>query len=150
VTPRADLWKVLSIAVPLFCASAVAADLRIDHVTVVSPEQSSPMQDASVVIRGDRITEISHSKSAAARGGEADLEVIDGTGLYLSPGLIDSHVHTSGVPGMGPPQERANPEMARAAENQVPRSYLYFGFTTLIDLSIFNGSSQPQLRLYMP
>jgi imidazolonepropionase-like amidohydrolase len=51
------------------------------------------MHDASVVIRGDRITAISHSKSAAAPGGESNVEVIDGTGLYLSPGLIDSHVH---------------------------------------------------------
>jgi imidazolonepropionase-like amidohydrolase len=112
----------------------MAGDLRIDHVTIISAERATPLRDTSVVSRGDRITAISHSKSAAARVAENNVEVIDGTGLYLSPGLIDSHVHTGGVPGMGPVQERANPEIARAAANQVPRSYLYFGFTTLIDL----------------
>ena len=35
---------------------------------------------------------------------------------------------------MGPAQERAHPKVVRAARNQVPRSYLYFEFTTLIDL----------------
>jgi imidazolonepropionase-like amidohydrolase len=134
VTFRAARWKFFLIAVAMSCSSAAAADLRIDHVTIVSPERATPMRDATVVIQGDKITSIYSSKAAAARSADRNVEVIDGTGLYLSPGLIDSHVHTGGVPGMGPVQERANPEIARAATNQVSRSYLYFGFTTLIDL----------------
>ena len=35
---------------------------------------------------------------------------------------------------MLPQHEKAHPDIARAAREQVPRSYLYFGFTTLIDL----------------
>lgn len=135
VTFQFDRWKGLFInTVALGYASAATASLRIDHVTVVSPERNTPMQDASVYIRGDRIASIYRSRPASPRSGENNVEVIDGTGLYLSPGLIDSHVHTGGVPGMGPMQERANPELARAAANQVPRSYLYFGFTAMIDL----------------
>jgi imidazolonepropionase-like amidohydrolase len=123
------------IALGFCCASAAAGDLRIEHVTIVSPEQPSVIRDATVYIQGERITSISRSKqSSAARSGANDVEVINGKGLYISPGLIDSHVHTGGVPGMGSAQERANPEIARAARSQVPRSYLYFGFTTLIDL----------------
>jgi hypothetical protein len=134
VTFRADLWKCFVIAAAMCCSSASAADLRIDHVTIVSPERVTPMRDASVYIRGDRIASIYRSKLASPRSGENNVEVIDGMGLYLSPGLIDSHVHTGGVPGMGAAQERADPEITRAAANQVSRSYLYFGFTTLIDL----------------
>ena len=93
---RADSWKGWSFALVLCCGSAAAGDLRIEHVTIVSPERAAPMRDATVLIRGDRITAISRSHSPAARG--KDVEVIDGTGLYLSPGLIDSHVHTGGVP----------------------------------------------------
>lgn len=93
---RADSWKGWSFALVLCCGSAAAGDLRIEHVTIVSPERAAPMRDATVVIRGDRITAISRSDFSAARG--KDVEVIDGTGLYLSPGLIDSHVHTGGVP----------------------------------------------------
>lgn len=60
--------------------------------------------------------------------------VIDGRGLYLTPGLIDSHVHLGGVPGMNEAQEARHPEIARAAREQMPRSFLLYGFTTLIDL----------------
>jgi imidazolonepropionase-like amidohydrolase len=125
------LWISAIILLGLWCAATEAGDLQIEHVSVVSPERSSPMRDATVYIQGDRITSIYRGKPAARSAG---LRVIDGKDLYLSPGLIDSHVHTGGVPGMGPAQERSNPEIAREAGNQVPRSYLYFGFTTLIDL----------------
>ena len=132
---QAGPWKALSIAVTLFCGSVIAGELRIDHVTIISPERSSPLQDVTVYIRGDQVTSIHRSKaSPSARSAAKGVQVIDGMGLYLSPGLIDSHVHTGGAPGMGPVQERANPEIARAARRQVPRSYLYYGFTTLIDL----------------
>jgi hypothetical protein len=38
------------------------------------------------------------------------------------------------VPGMPFTDQQAHPKLARAAREQVPRSYLYFGFTTLVDL----------------
>jgi imidazolonepropionase-like amidohydrolase len=135
VTSRAEAWKGFVIAAAVCCYSAATAnDLRIDHVTIISAERASPMRDATVYIQGERIMSISPSKPDARRGADRNVEVLDGSGLYLSPGLIDSHVHTGGVPGMGPVQERANPEIARAAGNQAPRNYLYFGFTTLVDL----------------
>ena len=31
--------------------------------------------------------------------------IVDGTGRFLVPGLMDSHVHLGGVPGMTPEQE---------------------------------------------
>jgi imidazolonepropionase-like amidohydrolase len=133
----ARTWSRITkiVVLGLSCASAAAGDLRIEHVTIVSPERSSPIRDATVYIRGERITSIYRGKpSLSVRSAGTNVEVIDGKGLYLSPGLIDSHVHTGGVPGMGPAQERANSEIAHAARSQVPRSYLYFGFTTLIDL----------------
>ena len=121
-------------ALGLQCTLAAARELRIEHVTIVSPERLSPMRDATVVIRDDRIVSITPRPSSRFAGGPGtSVEVIDGKGLYLAPGLIDSHVHTSGVPGMNPAQ-LAPPDIAQAAREQIPRSYLYFGFTTLIDL----------------
>ena len=125
---------IVAIVLSLCCASAVGRSLRIENVTIVSPERATPMPEITVVIQGDRITAIYSSKAAAAQKAESNVEVIDGHGLYLSPGLVDSHVHTGGVPGMGPAQQAANPEIARELREQVPRSYLYFGFTTLVDL----------------
>jgi len=122
-------------ALGLQCTPAEARELRIDHVTIVSPERLSPMRDATVVIRDDRIVSITRRPSSQiVLGGGTPVEIIDGKGLYLAPGLIDSHVHTSGVPGMTPAQEQAHPDIVQAARDQIPRSYLYFGFTTLIDL----------------
>lgn len=92
------------------------------------------MRDVTVYIRDDRIVSISRRSPPHASGGPEVAEVIDGRGLYLAPGLIDSHVHTSQVHGMTPEHEQAHPDIARAAREQNPRSYLYFGFTTLIDL----------------
>jgi len=65
VAPRIDQWKRLSIAVTLFLGSAMASDLRIDHVTIVSPERSGPMRDATVYIHGERITSIGRGNQSA-------------------------------------------------------------------------------------
>jgi imidazolonepropionase-like amidohydrolase len=112
----------------LFCTCLSARDLRIENVTVVSPERDAPLLKASVVIRNDRI--VSVGTAPPANSGQ----IIDGTGLYLAPGLIDAHVHLGDVPGMTPEQQQANARMADAALAQMPLSYLYFGFTTLVDL----------------
>jgi imidazolonepropionase-like amidohydrolase len=121
-------------ALGLFCAQAAAQDVRIEHVTIISPERLRPMPDATVYIHDDRIVSISKATSAASTGSEKDVDIIDGHSLYLSPGLIDTHVHTNDLPGMTPDQEQAHPGIAIATRAQIPRSYLYFGFTTLLDL----------------
>ncbi len=59
-----------------------------------------------------------------------------GRGGFLIPGLIDSHVH---VGNMGPLDDDAiekHPELQQAYRAQLPRSYLAFGFTTLVDLDL--------------
>lgn len=104
-------------------ATAAAQDLRIEHVTVVSPERAKPLRDATISVHDGRIV-----------ANVQTTNVIDGRGLYLSPGLIDSHVHLHDVPGMSSEQEQAHPDIARAAREQIPKAYLYAGFTTLIDL----------------
>lgn len=112
----------------LFCAGVSAQDLRIDNVTVISPERDRPLHQATVLIRNDRIVAV--GKASSRNSGQ----IIDGTGLYLAPGLIDTHVHLGSVPGMTPEQEQANAGIRDAALAQMPLSYLYFGFTTLLDL----------------
>lgn len=111
----------------------VSQDLRIENVTIVSPESAREIDGATVTIHDGRIQSIS-SRATAAAGGPIAARRLDGTNLYLIPGLIDSHVHLGGLPGMTDEQERAHPDIARAAREQIPRSYLYSGFTTLIDL----------------
>jgi imidazolonepropionase-like amidohydrolase len=124
------IWLVLAMASP---AAVWAADLQIEHVTVVSPERDSAMRNARVRVHAGRIVAIAKAGGAAAAPTK-DMITIDGTGLFLTPGLIDSHVHLGGIPGMTSEQEAAHPDIARAARDQIPRSYLLSGFTSLIDL----------------
>ena len=72
-------------------------------------------------------------------------EEIDGTGKFVIPGLIDSHVHTTGVQGMLPHHMEKYPELTREFNYQMPRSYLYHGFTTIIDLG---GISDQQIAFF--
>jgi imidazolonepropionase-like amidohydrolase len=117
------------LALCFFCTTAIAHDLRIEHVTVVSPDLVTPLRDTTVTIKDDRIVGVGPS---APRADES--EVVNGTGLYLTPGLIDSHVHTSDLPGLYDEQMKAQPVVTREFRQQVPRSYLLFGYTTLVDL----------------
>ncbi len=109
-----------------------AGDLVIADVTVVSPERAAPLEHAFVRIRDGRIAEVSDAPLEAPR-------TIDGAGRFLIPGLIDSHVHLEQLP-MQAAQRDANPEIARAALAQEPRSFLFYGFTTVIDLA--NGADR--------
>jgi imidazolonepropionase-like amidohydrolase len=110
---------------------APPAGLVISDVTIVSPERAAPLEHAYVRIIEGRIAEV----SARPLQGQ---EEIDGTGRYLTPGLIDSHVHLAVPPGfpaaMSREQAAAHPEVVASTLAQDPRSYLFFGFTTVVDL----------------
>lgn len=106
-----------------------AADLRIAHVTIVSPERRTPLRDATVTLRDGRIAAI-----ATGTVPKDGVSTLDGRGLYLAPGLIDSHVHLGAIPGMTEEQEARHPDIAKAAWAQMPKSFLLHGYTTLIDL----------------
>ncbi len=105
--------------------------LVISNVTVISPERAAPLEHAYVRIVDGRIEELGAER---LRGSSE----IDGTGRYLIPGLIDSHVHLVLPPGFPAPmtaeQAAAHPEIVADALEQYPKSFLYFGFTTVIDL----------------
>jgi imidazolonepropionase-like amidohydrolase len=62
----------------------------ITHVTVIDTETGRDMQDRTVIILGDRISEIRDSKRIKPTAGA---KVVDGRGKYLIPGLWDMHVH---------------------------------------------------------
>jgi imidazolonepropionase-like amidohydrolase len=105
----------------------------ITDVTIVSPERLDRAERGNVLIEGERIARVDRGGHGRAPVGAV---VVSGHGQFLIPGLIDSHVHLASVPGMEFGQEPTNAEMVRAYRAQLPRSYLYFGYTTLIDLAV--------------
>lgn len=67
--------------------------LVLNHVTVIDATGAPAHSDMTVVITGNRITEITSSgKSRIAK----DAQVMDVAGKFLIPGLWDMHVHPHG------------------------------------------------------
>jgi imidazolonepropionase-like amidohydrolase len=62
----------------------------ITHVTVIDTKAGKEMQDRTVIISGDRISEVRDSKGMEPPAGT---KVVVGRGKYLIPGLWDMHVH---------------------------------------------------------
>jgi imidazolonepropionase-like amidohydrolase len=109
----------------------------ITDVTIVSPENLADLAKGSVLIENGRIARVERKASAKP---PARATVASGAGGYLIPGLIDSHVHLASIPGVTL-ELMLNPDAAQAMMladyyKQLPRSYLYFGYTTLIDLAV--------------
>lgn len=108
-----------------------ADSVLIKNVHIVGGKQLSASVLSDVVLRDGKIDKITPANKLVQ--GKFD-QTIDGQRQFLTPGLIDSHVHLDGVPGYtGKTAEDA--PMLQQAREQMPRSYAYFGFTTVLDLT---------------
>lgn len=107
---------------------AAAATLLIRDVTIVSPELAEPKPHQDVLIDTGRIVAIAPTRAAAY----ADVE-IDGRGRFLTPGLIDSHVHLNTGTGLKRRYTQDFDALYARFQRQQPRSFLYHGFTTVIE-----------------
>jgi imidazolonepropionase-like amidohydrolase len=103
----------------------------IENVTLISPERAEPLAHAGVAIRDGRIAEVGAHLSAGPHATR-----IDGAGRYLVPGLIDSHVHVGHSAALDDDAIDAHPALWAAYRAQVPRAYLAFGFTSIVDLDL--------------
>lgn len=92
---------------------------------------NEPRERASVVVEGERISEVRFGESGSAHGHDA---VIDCAGMTLMPGLTDAHVHIGAVDVNILDQHRERPSnltallMARIMEDTLMQ-----GFTTVRD-----------------
>jgi Amidohydrolase family len=135
---------------PLFIALltmpvlAQAADrILITDVTVVSPENLDHIEKGSVLIEDGRIVKLergTHSKSPPGT------KRVSGHGQFLIPGLIDSHVHLASLPGMALGSPGVPAALIDAYFKQLPRSYLYYGYTTVIDLAVYDHARLDEFR----
>jgi len=103
----------------------------IKNVTLISPERATPLLHADLIIRDGRIAKIGTNLDAGPHARR-----IDGTGRFLIPGLIDSHVHVDHSAALDDDAIEAHPELWSAYRAQVPRAYLAFGFTSIVDLDL--------------
>ncbi|MCO7226057.1 amidohydrolase family protein [Pleionea sp. CnH1-48] len=114
------------------------SDWLLNRVTIISPERSAPLTNAWVHIKEGRIAQIGQGTPP-----DLNIPVIDGKHQYLTPGLMDSHVHLMSVPGMGFGDYGTIadfPDIAAEYMQQQPRSLLYFGITQLVDPAVPSGA----------
>jgi hypothetical protein len=76
--------------VAVISPSSSGSATYITHVTVIDTETGKEIQDRTVIISGDRISEVRDSKGVKPPTGA---KVVDGSDKYLIPGLWDMHVH---------------------------------------------------------
>tara|TARA_R110002073_G_scaffold145532_5_gene297707 strand:+ start:7170 stop:8690 length:1521 start_codon:yes stop_codon:yes gene_type:complete len=118
--------------------------IHVDNATIISANESGVIEEyiGHVLIDGDSILYSGREKPNPT----GNYQKIDGTGKYLIPGLIDSHVHLSSIAGMSYKHERNLPDLASSYFKQLPNSYLYFGYTTLIDPNNYNPRAIEQIK----
>ena len=87
----------------------------ITNVKIVSPERLDQIQNGSVLIENGRIVSVVRDRRAKKPKGAT---AFSGGGLFLVPGLIDSHVHLTLIPGMDVDQARGTAWSATAPPNE--------------------------------
>ena len=131
MTPFSTLRAAAALAAiaALAPVAAGAKDLLIRNVSVISGDRAALLAGANVLVRDGRIATLAAPRDARAH------ETIDGTGKFLIPGLIDSHVHLYHATGL---KRQYTDEFDRIYEgylDQQPRSFLYYGYTSVIELN---------------
>lgn len=105
------------------------------NATLVDPTEGKLIQNATVRISEGKITQIVTTSSTTATDDLPEENVIDLSGKYLCPGLIDCHVHVTVVPGEA--NLRAYKDMSEQVsllrQPYVLKSMLDRGFTSIRD-----------------
>lgn len=83
--------KIILLAILLSCAIGVSAqqkgELLIKNATVMTASGGT-LQNRDVLVRNGKIVQIGRDLKASA-----DAQIFDGTGKFVTPGIIDAHSH---------------------------------------------------------
>ena len=125
-----------------FCLTIGVTDAQtyITHANLVDVESQTIRQDYTVVIQGDTITAVAPAAKIHPKPGTT---VIDATGKWLTPGLVDAHVHFFQTGGLYTRPDAIDLRKVHPYEEELSwykqnmegqlRRYLSCGITTVID-----------------
>jgi imidazolonepropionase-like amidohydrolase len=108
------LLAAVALAAP---AALVAQDVAIRNATVLTITRGD-IQNANVIVRNGKITAV-----GAGVAIPAGIRVIDGTGKYVMPGIIDAHSHAALEGGINEGSESVTPEVQVQLRNDDPVIY---------------------------
>lgn len=110
----------------------VSDGILIENVTIISTDKNGEigyskgfiLTDASkIIFSGERKPNI-----------KGTFDTVNGNGKYAIPGLIDSHVHLNNIAGISFRQRQSEELLVHEYFERLPKNFLYFGYTTLIDV----------------
>jgi imidazolonepropionase-like amidohydrolase len=142
--PRLLLVPILLLAAAGQVAAAAAADpWRIVHAgQLLDRPGQAPRGAATIVLQGERITELRDGHQGLAELGLDEAEIIDLREYFVLPGLIDCHVHLSsdlgGVARRLAAISQSQADVAYEAALNA-RKTLAAGFTTVRNLGDRDG-----------
>lgn len=107
----------LSVALLAVPGMVAAQDVAIRNATIITIARGD-IQNGTVVVRGGKITAVGANVAIPA-----GMRVIDGTGKYVMPGIIDAHSHAALENGINEGSESVTPEVQVQLQNDDPVIY---------------------------
>ncbi|MFT3980119.1 MAG: amidohydrolase family protein [Ferruginibacter sp.] len=86
---KAISFLLLIFSSSAFCQTNIPNSTYITNVTFLDVEKQKLIHGATIIIQGNKITDVSSKKINIPAGAG----VIDGSGKFLMPGMTDAHVH---------------------------------------------------------
>lgn len=120
---RLSHFAILVLAASTLAFAQGGNVIAIRGVTLIDGTGHRPVTGVTVVIEGNRIRDVGTTVQAPAGA-----RVIDGTGKFLIPGMIDAHIHLRGGRGGSQSASEQEREGVRALHG-----YLYSGVTSVFD-----------------
>jgi metallo-beta-lactamase class B len=104
-----------------------AKKLVLHNATVIDGTGAAPRTNVDVIVQGERIVDVVPASTSPS----ADARVIDATGKFVIPGLVDMHAHLL----LHPWNEKGEiePRYDRAGALEHLKLFLRFGVTTVRD-----------------
>ncbi len=81
---------ILALALSIFALTARAEKIALVNGTIINPDKSQIVQNATIIIDGDKIAAAGDAKTIST---PKDARLIDCKGKFILPGYIDTHVH---------------------------------------------------------
>lgn len=111
------LSRVALVAALFAPAAVVAQDVAIRNATLLTITNGD-IENGTIVVRNGKITAIGTNVSIPS-----GIRVIDGTGKFVMPGLIDAHSHAALEGGINEGSESVTPEVVVQVRNDDPSIY---------------------------
>lgn len=110
----------------------VTDGILIENITIISTDENGDIEnyEGYILTEASKII-FSGKKKPNIKG---TFNTVNGNGKYAIPGLIDSHVHLNNIAGINFRQRQAKKVLVQEYFDRLPKNFLYFGYTTLIDV----------------